>query len=300
MGSSTGESRLQRHPIADLVKEIYEIWIAERPTQLAAALAYFGLFSFAPVLYIAFSIAGIFIDPAILMERFLTQVESTLGPGVTQFILDMINRAAGKASGGTFLVSLISLAALFFAAMGVFSQLQFALNAVWQVPNPAKGTLLRTVRRQFFSFLMVIAVGLLLVAAAIFSFFASWLSSLFVRIGIQPYLTALGFAGLAALSFAVMYKLLPNTRIAWRDVWLGAVTAAGLVTVGGGLITFFLKHTSLASALEAAGSFVVLLTGFYYFAQIFLLGAILSRVYARRYGSKRPVSADRAAEGPGA
>jgi membrane protein len=85
-----------------------------------------------------------------------------------------------------------------------------------------------------------------------------------------------------------MYKLLPSAPIAWGDVWLGAVIAASLVTLGGGLIIFFLKHTSLASALQAAGSIVVLLTGFYYFSQIFLLGAIFSRVYAHHYGSMRP------------
>jgi membrane protein len=142
-----------------------------------------------------------------------------------------------------------------------------------------------TVRKQIFSFLMVITVGLLLVVAAAFSFFANWFSSTFLAGNLLPSLTFIGFFGLSMLSFAVMYKLLPDVRVAWRDVWGGAGAAALLVTLGGWLILFFIRNFNLGSALEAAGSFVILLSGFYYFAQIFLFGAIFTRVYAHQYGS---------------
>jgi membrane protein len=269
------------------LKAVYEIWISERPGQLAAALAYFGLFSFAPVIYISFRVAGIFIDQAVLMDRFMTRIETALGPGVAQVIQQLLENVTQKATGGSFLISLISFFFLLLAASGVFFQLQFALNSVWKVSNPAKGAIMRTMRQRLFSFLMVISFGLLLVAAAVISFFANWLSSISVLVGSLPSLTTLGFIGLATLSFGVMYKLLPAVKIAWRDVWLGAVVTSALVTLGAWLVVFFVKNTSFASALEAAGSFVVLLTGFYYFAQIFLFGAILTRVFAERYGSMR-------------
>jgi membrane protein len=274
------------------IKEIYRIWVSERPTQLAAALAYFGLFSFAPVIYIAFIVAGIFIDRSALLERIMASVEATVGPGITEIIQGLLDSVTSKASGGTWLISLISFVVLLLAASGVFFQLQFVLNTVWKVPIPTERLMLRTLRKQLFSFIMVIALGLLLVATALLSVFANWLSTLFTLLGFQPSLTILGFFLIAALSFAVMYKILPDVKIAWRDVWGGALAAAGLVTIGGWLVAFLINKTSFASALEATGSFVILLTGFYYFAQIFLLGAIISRVYAQRYGSMQPLPED--------
>jgi len=290
MNRKAGGKRLDVHPIVDFFKEIYLIWIAERPTQLAAALAFFGLFSFAPVFYFALRIAGIFLDQTVLYERIMDRLEVTLGESTTQAVQSMLDSLSVTTTSENSLISLISFVSLLLAASGVFLQLQFSLNTVWKVPYSPQGALLRTVRKHLFSFLMVIAMGLLLVAAAVFSFFANWLSSFFILFGIQPSLTAVGLIGLATLSFGVMYKLLPDIKISWQDVWGGAAVAASLVTLGGLIIAFFLSHTNLASALEAAGSFVILLTGFYYFAQIFLLGAIYTRVYAHRYGSLREIT----------
>jgi membrane protein len=278
--------------VRDFIKELYKIWLSERPTQLAAALAYFGLFSFAPVIYIAFTVAGLFLDKSALLDRIMTSFESSLGPEITLVIQEMLNNVASKTSGGSWFITLISSIILLLAASGVFFQLQFVLNKIWKLPTPTEQMMWRTIRKQLFSFVMVIALGLLLVAAALLSFSASWLSSFFTLFGFQPSLTVAVFFILAALSFAVMYKILPEVKIAWGDVWAGAIVAAALVAVGGWLVSFIIKNTLFASALEAAGSFVVLLTGFYYFAQIFLLGAIISRIYAHRYGSMRQLPAD--------
>jgi len=278
--------------VRDFVKELYKIWLSERPTQLAAALAYFGLFSFAPVIYIAFTVAGLFIDKSALLDQIMTTVEAALGPGITLVIQEMLDNVASKASGGSWFITLISSIILLLAASGVFFQLQFVLNKIWKIPTPTEQMMWRTIRKQLFSFVMVIALGLLLVAAALLSISANWLSSFFTFFGFQPSLTVAVFFIMAAVSFAVIYKILPEVKIAWRDVWAGAIVAAALVAVGGWLVIFILRNTLFASALEAAGSFVVLLTGFYYFAQIFLLGAIISRIYAHRYGSMRQLSAD--------
>jgi membrane protein len=222
----------------------------------------------------------------------MASVEATLGSGISLVIQEMLDRVSAKTAGGTWFISLISFVILLLAASGVFYQLQFALNTVWKVPTPTERLMLRTIRKQLFSFVMVIALGLLLVATAMLSFLANWLSSLFNLFGFHPSLTVLIFFLIAALSFAVMYKILPEVKISWRDVWAGAVAAASLVTIGGWLIAFLIKKTTFASALEATGSFVILLTGFYYFAQIFLLGAIISRIYAQHYGSMRPLPAE--------
>jgi membrane protein len=273
--------------VKEFIKEIYRIWVSERPTQLAAALAYFGLFSFAPVIYISFIVAGFFIDKSILLERLMTSLGTTLGPGITKVIVDLLNNLSPLFADGSWFISAVSFIFILLAASGVFYQLQFVLNTIWRVPIPRERLMLRTIRKQGFSFLMVLAFGLLLVAAAVLGFMANWLNSLFTLIGLEPSLTTLFFFAMAALSFAVMYKILPEVKIKWRDVWGGAIIAAGLVTVGGWLVVFFIKNTSFASALEVTGSFIVLLTGFYYFAQIFLMGAIITRIYAHRYGSLR-------------
>jgi membrane protein len=271
--------------VVDFLKEIYQIWISERPMQLAAALAYFGLFSFAPVIYIAFTIASLVFRRVEILQYFVTRLGTVLGPELVQAILHTLETFAWKTPEGTLLMSLLSIFFLLYAASGVFYQLQYAMNSVWKVSNPAKGAFMVTVRKQIFSFLMVITVGLLLVVAAAFSFFANWFSSTFLAGNLLPSLTFIGFFGLSMLSFAVMYKLLPDVRVAWRDVWGGAGAAALLVTLGGWLILFFIRNFNLGSALEAAGSFVILLSGFYYFAQIFLFGAIFTRVYAHSFGS---------------
>lgn len=287
MCAATDKPERKNPYIVGFFKETYDIWISERPTQLAAALAYFGLSSFAPVIYIAFSIAGIFIDKAALWDRFLNRLETALGTGVAQAIEEMLNNVNIEAPGGFFLISLISFLFLLLAASGVFFQLQFTLNTIWKVPISREGALKRTLRQRMFSFLIVIGLGLLLVAGAIVGLVSSWLSSFSILSGSLPFFTTLGFIVLATLVFAVMYKLLPAIRIAWRDVWAGAAVASSLIAIGGWLVIFFIQNTRISSALETAGSFVVLLTGFYYFAQIFLLGAILTRVYAQRSGSMR-------------
>jgi membrane protein len=278
---TNGKAEKKEHPrsqILEFVREIYQIWVAERPTQLAAALAYFGLFSFAPVIYIAIAVAGIFIDKSTLLNNFLASLSTVLGPGVSQAVAEMLNKVSAPTSTGSILLSLVSFILLMLTASGVFFQLQYALNTIWKIPRSRKDLLQRTLRERLFSFVIVIGIGLLLVVGAMISVVTSWASTRALLARFLPTITFLGFIALASLSFGVMYKLLPSIKIAWRDVWAGAIIAASLVAVGGIVIIFFIDNTTISSALEAAGSFIILLTGFYYFAQIFLLGAIISRV----------------------
>lgn len=276
----------------EFLTKLYNIWISERPNQLAAALAYYGMFSFAPVIFIGFTIAGLFIDQLAAAERMYQRMEAVLGPETSKFIADAVSTIGSTSSGGTLLGSLISLIALLAAASGLFFQLQYALNKIWRVPPPERGQTGAFIRQRLFSFLLVLGVGLLLILATlanlILGWFGSWLEVLFEVTVPSVIWTGLGSLALLTISFALLYKVLPDVEIAWREVWAGSFTAALLVVLFVLLIGLFFTSGMIGSAFEAAGAFAVLLIGIYYVAQIFLLGAVICRVYANLYGSQRP------------
>jgi len=274
--------------------EVYAIWISERPGQLAAALAYFGMFSIAPVIYIAFTIAGIFIDQFSAADQVYIQLQNLFGQQVADLIRDLVLTISNANQGGSFWTSLISFLALFFAASGLFIQIQYALNMIWKVPPPQKGYTQAVIRKRLFSFVMVIGVGLLLILATLVNVGLAWFGSLIEFLfGLTPTYATLTWAvtfGLIVLSFGLLYKVLPDVRIAWRHVWPGALVAAFLVLVGGMLATLYFASGLAGSAFEAAGAVAVLLLVIYYAAQIFLLGAVITRVWAALQGSKQPVA----------
>lgn len=273
------------------VTELYQIWITERPSQLSAALAYYGMFSFAPIIFIAFGVVGIFADEIMAANQFYERVDSVLGEQIAMQIKDSISALARPSSGESILISLISFVALLFAASSVFFQLQYALNKIWQVPLPQKGQTMTYIRQRLFSFLILIGMGLLGILAVFTNLLLAWLGSLMERLlGISASLSfAAGVVALLLMvtTFAFFYKFLPETKIAWKDVWLGAGVAALLVLIGVTLVGLFFQYSSLNSALQTAGAFSVLLIGFNYISQIFLAGAVCCRVYAKYLGSRR-------------
>lgn len=272
--------------LIELLQEIYSIWVTERPTQLAAALAYYGVFSLAPVIFIAFTIAGIFLNQTALMESIFSRLTTVVGPELAQYIQTSVTKLMESTSSSSTLISLIGSLALLFAAAGLFYQLQFALNSIWKTPPPNNKTRL-FIRQQLFSFAIVIGLGLLLVVVAVASLLSTWIASLMNLDRLSSFYAFLGFFLIATLTFGLFYKILPNTRIAWGDVWLGAAIAAVLMALGMLVMIVYLNSAHLSSALEAAGTVAVLLTGIYYVAQIFLLGAVFTRVYAGRFGSRK-------------
>jgi membrane protein len=280
--------------IKDFAKELYQIWITERPNQLAAALAYFGMFSFAPVIFIAYSVAGIFIDEAASAEQFYQRIASVLGEDVAAMIQDAIAALAQPSTEGSIVLSLISFVALLYAASSVFFQLQFALNTIWHVPPPKKGQTLAFIRQRLFSFLLVIGMGLVVIAAVLLNLVLAWIGSLARALlgisGNMVFLAGVAAFALITFTFALFYKVLPETKVAWRDVWLGAAVAAVLILAAVFVAGIFFQISSLSSPLQAAGAFSVLLIGFNLIAQIFLLGALICRVYANRLGSRRAVA----------
>jgi len=275
----------------NFINEIYQAWITERPNQLAAALAYFGMFSFAAVIYIAYQIAGIFINEVVAAEQFYTRIEAVLGAETAAFIQESVAAISASHQGGSVIISIISLISLLFAAMGLFLQLKYVLNRIWGVPLIQVGNRLAIIRQRLFAFIMVIALGLLVVFFTMVNLIFAWLGSIvedyFAHSTLVTVLNILALLGVVVLANAFVYKVLPDVKVAWRDVWFGALVATLLMTLGGLVIALYFRLGGVGSAFEAAGAFAVLMIAIYYFAQIFLFGAIVTRVYAQKYGSKR-------------
>ena len=275
-----------RPSLIEFAKELYRIWATERPGQLAAAIAYYGMFAFAPVIFIAFWVAGIFIDQLSAANQFYIRLENLLGPEVAEMIQESVEAIASNTTGSSVIATLVSVVALLLAASGLFYQLQFALNKVWGVPTPERGQTVGLIRQRLFSFLMVIGVGLMLILASAVNIIISWFGSLFNLSPSMPLLNTLGFLGIATLAFALIYKILPEEDITWRDVWIGAFVTAVLVALAMLIFGAYLSKGNVGSAFEAAGAFAVLLIGIYTIAQVFLFGAMFTRVFAATYGSK--------------
>jgi membrane protein len=272
-------------------KEIYRIWTLERPGQQAAALAYYGMFSFAPIIFIALSVVGLFVDQIAVANQFYETLSSIFGEATATWVQESIAALAQPSTEASLLISIISFGALLFAASGVFFQLQYAMNTIWHVPPPEKGYIINLVRKQLVSFVIVIGIGLFGILAifieVLLANFGTILETLFGYTGNLPIITGLSALGLSAVTFGLLYKLLPETKVAWRDVWLGAIVAAVLVMVAINLAALYFSYSSLTSALQAAGAVSVLLMSFFYIAEIFLAGAIICRVYAYQFGSRR-------------
>ncbi len=274
------------------VKELYKIWISERPNQLAAALAYYSMFSFAPIIFVSVRIVELFIreiDPA---SQLFQRLESVFGEGISAMVQEAVMAVSKTPTSSSILISVISFVALLFAASGLFFQLQYSLNTIWRVPPPQKGQTITFIRQRLFSFLIVIGFGLIWVLAIfanlVLSWFGSFLEGLLGLGGGVVLAGRLAAPLLMVLIMALFYKILPDAKVAWRDVWLGAILSTALLLAALILVGLFFQYTSLSSALQASGAFTVLLVGFYYAAQIFLLGAVCCRVYADLYGSRRP------------
>jgi membrane protein len=274
--------------------EVYQVWVSEKPSQLAAALAYFGIFSFSAVLYIAYWLAGLFIDEAAAAARFYERIEAALGPETAAFIQDSVNAISTANTGGSWIITLVSLGTLLFAAIGLFLQLKYALNRIWGVPLIDLKDKFAFVRQELFAFLMVIGLGLLVILVTvvnvIFTSFGSIIEEYTGQSSLVSILNVLSLLGVIVVANAFIYKVLPDVKLAWRDVWPGAIAVTFLMIIGGLVIGIYFRSGGVHSAFEAAGAFAVLMIAIYYFAQIFLLGAVITRVYTHQYGSMSKAS----------
>nr|WP_155707432.1 YihY/virulence factor BrkB family protein [Gloeocapsopsis dulcis] len=270
------------------MKETIAEWNKDKVARIAAALAYYTIFSLAPLLIIVIAITGSVFGEDAARNEIVAQIEGLVGRDGAEFIQTAIENASQPAEG-TF-ASVISIAVLLFGATGLFAELQDALNTVWEVkPKPEQG-LLNVIRNRFLSFAMILGIGFLLLVSLVLSaglagvvnFFSNWLPFL------GPFLQLLSFIFgflVTTFLFAAIYKILPDVKITWGDVWIGAIITSFLFSIGRFLLGQYLGNNSFGSIYGAAGSLVVVLAWVFYASQILLLGAEFTQVYARRFGS---------------
>lgn len=275
--------------VLELFKETFMEWSEDKAPRLAAALAYYALFSLAPLLIIVIAIAGVLFGEQAVSGQIFAQIQGIVGPEAARAIQDMVANADQPATG--LVAGVVGLATILLGASGLFGQLQDALNTIWEVaPKPGRG-IMATVRERFISFTMVLGVGFLLLISGVLSAAVTAVGpSLGNVVGgssipLRVLDVLISFVVITVL-FAMIYRILPDVDIAWGDVWIGAAMTSLLFALGKYAISFYLAHSSTASSYGAAGSLVVMLVWIYYSAQILLLGAEFTQVYAHRYGKE--------------
>jgi len=272
--------------IKNFLKDLFDEWGEQRPARLAASLAYYSMFSLVPMIFIAILIAEIFLGELASSSQFFLKVEEILGSDIAQFIEELVAGLSETTTGSSTIITLISFLALIFAASGLFTQLKFSLNEIWEAPTPVQSGIMGFIKTRLLAFVMVIGVGLLLVLVATVSIVVSMISS-YLEIS-SP--IAIGqiiiILIITTLAFSLLYKIMPDIHIKWRDVWLGAAISSVIMYIASLLVGLYFSYSDLGSAWGAAGALAVLLITVYYFSQIFLLGAVFTKVYAYDFGSK--------------
>jgi membrane protein len=273
-----------------LIRNSVAAWVDDYAPSMGAALAYYTLFSIAPLLIIAIAVAGLVFGQEAARGEIVAQIQDLIGRDGAVAVQGLLKSASEPAKD--IVATVVSLITLAIGATTVFGELQSDLDRIWRVPPPTTvNGLWLVLRTRLLSFGLVLGLGFLLlvslVVSAAIAALGKWSNGLFE--GWEAYFHVLNLSisfATTALLLALIYKLMPRARIAWRDVWLGALVTALMFEIGKFLIGLYLGKTSVASSFGAAGSLVVLLVWVYFSAQIFLLGAELTRVYAYEHGSK--------------
>jgi membrane protein len=279
---------MQTAEMAELIKETFREWSEDKAVRLAAALAYYTVVALAPLLIIILAIAGLFFGRDAAQGQIVAQINSLVGEQSGEAIQGIIANASQPKSG--IIASIFGIAALLFGASGVFGELQEGLNTVWEVqPKPGRG-IAGIIKDRFLSLTMVFGVGFLLLVSLVLSAGLSALGEYLKGLLPLPEVILQGLNFIISfvvisLLFAMLFKVLPDAKIAWNDVWIGAVITALLFTVGKFLLGLYIGRSSVGSAYGAAGSLIVILIWIYYSSQILFLGAEFTKVYANKYGS---------------
>lgn len=272
-----------------LVKEAAADWSHDRAPRLGAALAYYTVFSLVPFLVVVIALIGLVFGEEAAQSAILGQIADLVGEQSAAAIKDMIQRADKPSTG--LLATALAIVTLLVGASGVFGQLQDALNTVWGVePKEGRGVW-GFIKDRFLSFVAVLGTGFLLLVSLVLSsalaaagkWFSGWLP--LPEAVLQLLNFAVSFAVITGL-FALIFKVLPDAQVAWRDVWIGAALTSALFAIGKFALGLYLGKSNVGSAYGAAGSLVLVLLWVYYSAQIMLYGAEFTQVYANRLGER--------------
>ncbi len=276
--------------VLQLIKDAAVAWNSDSAMSMGAAIAYYTIFSIAPLLVIATAIAGFFFGREAAQGHIFAQAQGMVGEEAALALQGLVESASKPAEG--VLATILGLVIMIFGATGVFAELQGAMDRIWQVPEEKQqGGLWYLIRRRLLTFGMVLGVAFLLLVSLLVSAMIAALETLW-----NPYLGGTGII-LQFLNFIVsllivtglfmlIFKLLPRVAVAWGDVIVGAVATALLFNIGKLLIGLYIGKSGVVSGFGAAGSLVAMLLWVYYSALVFLLGAEFTWVYAKKYGSK--------------
>jgi membrane protein len=280
---------MQFKELTPVLKRAVSDWSKDRAPALAAALAYYTIFSIAPLLIIAVGVAALMFGDEAVRGELDSQLRGLIGPAGAEVIQELMAGAAKPAT--SFMATLIGFLALMLGATGVFVQLQDALNVIWKAAPPPINGLTNFLRIRFLSFAMVLGIGFLLLVSLLINTVLSALGTYAQRLfpGWEVLWQFVNFAvsfGVITVLFAMIYKFLPDTHVGWKDVWLGAAITSMLFAIGKLLIGLYLGKSSVASAYGAAGSLVILLLWVYYSAQVLFLGAEFTHAFAETHGTR--------------
>src|SRR6478672_5910264 len=263
-------------------------WVDHRGASKGAALAFYTLFSMTPILIVAIAVAGYFFGAEAAQGEIIAELQGLVGRNGAQAIQALLAAARNPASG--LVATIVSSVLLLVGATSVFAELKDSLDELWGIEQPLQSGIMALVRTRLLSFGLILVLAFLLLislvvsaALAVLERFAGgiWSSS---ADALSILSSSISFTVIACL-FAVIYKMLPNVVLSWRDVWIGAVVTAALFSMGKFAIGLYLGNSAVASGFGAAGSVIALLLWVYYSAQIFFLGAEFTRQYALRFGS---------------
>lgn len=273
----------------EMTKDTLNGFIADECLSRGASIAYFTIFSLAPILIVIIAIAGFVFGPEAARGEIFTKLRGTVGPDAAGMVQSMLQSAANRRSGT--IATIVSIIMLILTATGVFSEMQSSLNLIWKADPSAHSTVTRLLKARAQSLGLVVTLGfLLLVSLAISAALtAAWhrIDRVVPDASFVLRLLNLGLSiAITTVLFGSVYKVLPDKNLEWRDVIAGSVFTALLYTVGKMAIAIYVGSSGVSSSYGAASALVVLLLWIYYSAEIFLLGAEFTKVYAHRHGSQ--------------
>jgi membrane protein len=268
--------------LTQLLKQTWHDGTEDKVPRMGAAISYYSVFSLVPLVMTAIGIASVVFGKEAAQGAIAQELERTIGPSAAQAMEDLLKNTHQTGQGH--LAAIVGLAVLLFGASGVFIELQDALNTIWKTTT--RNPWWRFVTDRFLSVAIVLGTGFLLLVSLLLSAGLKWLGEVLTPdslpggLPLWQWLNQLVSLALITLLLALIYKLLPDAKIAWRDIWLGALITALLFTAGKYLIGWYLGQSNMTSALGAGGSLVVLLVWIYYSSQIVLFGAEFTHVYS--------------------
>jgi membrane protein len=273
----------------ELIKQTFGNFSQANGSLMAAALAYYALFSISPLLVLTVTLSRWILGSTGLIDAFIVQLSTFLPPAVTDTLRNLVESYMNNAFSS--FPAIISLAIMLFGASIVFAQLKTALNQIWGLATKPERNLFNFIRTQGLAFASVMFLGFLLVAMTFSTTILNSIRSSLVGNTpliefTLPYLDLPLSAVVFTVIFALLFKILPDASVAWKDIWLGALVTAVAFTIGESLLGLYLSRNNFLSAYGVASSLVVLMVWIYYSSQILLFGAAFTKTYAELYGSK--------------